>query len=309
MVRLAFALIPVGLVSCQDLFLEQRTETAIDATGRVHSCLKSCQKADDAKHFKHCETDGSTDCSKNKCCEVVTDTCFVKNAYWASCQPSCKKGVPDAFGEKWDCTALSPTGCQHLQSCVGKCAPDLASEASNATLADEFVQVADEVQPIGEEVTGEQLRVTGDPSKCTGGNKNICKKSCKQSFKDNAYIEHVCEVLCDKNCPDAPPKKCPNKKGLGACVRHCKSTSNGADHGSHCEVDGRSSCLSSKCCQSPGDKCYTKNPYWAACVGACTPGKKNKVDNQIWDCKELKPKQVCDPYKYRKCLDTCVENC
>jgi hypothetical protein len=153
---------------------------------------------------------------------------------------------------------------------------------------------------------GAAAGVTGD---CTGGNKDICKKSCKQSFKDNDYIEHICEVLCDKNCPDAPAKKCPNKKGLGACVRKCKSTSNGDDHGSHCEKDGATSCLSSKCCKSPGDKCFTKNQYWAACVGECTPGKPNKVDNQIWDCKELKPKQVCDPYKYRKCVDTCVEQC
>jgi len=304
MVRLVFALTSASLVSSQDLFLETKTEAVVDARGHLHSCLKSCQKADDSKHFQKCEADGSTDCSKNKCCTVVTDTCFVKNAYWASCQPSCTPGVPDAFGEKWDCTALSPSGCKHLQSCVAKCAPGLVSEFDNTTFA-----AVDEVQPIDEEVTGAQLRATGDPSKCTGGNKNICKTSCKQSFKDNDYIEHVCEVLCDKNCPDAPPKKCPSSKGLGACVRQCKSTGVGPDHGSHCETDGRSSCLSSKCCKSPGDKCFTKNPYWAACIGECTPGKKNKVDNQVWDCKELKPKQVCDPYKYRTCIDTCVEQC
>lgn len=308
MVRLAFALTTAGLVSSQDLFLEQRAETVIDATGNMHSCLKSCQKTDDKKHFKTCERDGQTDCSKSKCCEFITDTCFVKNAYWAACTPSCKKGVPDALGEKWDCTALSPSGCHHLTSCVEKCAPGLASTANNATFAEELVEIVDVAEPVSEKLTAEELRSTGDPPKCNGGSKDICKQSCKQIFT-NVNIEHVCEVMCDKNCPDAPPKKCPSTKGLGACVRHCSSTSNGPDHGSHCEEDGRSSCLSSKCCKSPGDKCYTKSPYWAACIGECKPGKKNKVDNQIWDCEELKPKKVCDPYKYRTCIDTCVAQC
>jgi len=271
------------------------------------------------KHFTHCEKDGSKSCDKSKCCQVVTDTCFVKNAYWAACAPTCKKGVPDEYGEKWDCTALSPSGCHHLQSCVHKCAPGLEGTFDNATMVDELnditedaveeLDISEDAQPISEEVTGAELRATGDPSKCTGGNKDICKKSCKQSFKDNDYIEHVCEVLCDKNCPDAPPKKCPNKHGLGACVRQCKDSGVGPDHGSHCETDGRTSCLSSKCCKSPGDKCYTKSQYWAACIGECHPGKINKVDNQIWQCKELKPKKVCDPYKYRTCIDTCVEQC
>jgi hypothetical protein len=324
MVRTVSVLSSIALVSAQDLFLE-RIETVVDERGAMHSCMKTCLKTDRSKHFKKCEADGSTDCSKSKCCDVITDTCFVKNPYWSSCQPSCKKGHKDKKGETWDCTPLSPAGCSTLQACMAGCQGNLG--VSNSTLDD--LDLIDDAEPeedpeLAEELeddpelaepvstlTEDSLSLTaeGDPSKCTGGDMEVCKASCKQSFKDNDYIEHVCEVLCDKNCPNAPAKKCPNKNGLGACVSSCKTHSTMNDQGSHCEKDGSTSCLHSKCCKLPGAKCMTKNPYWAACVGECKKGKKNPVDNQVWDCKELKGKQVCDPAKYRKCASDCVKYC
>jgi hypothetical protein len=114
--------------------------------------------------------------------------------------------------------------------------------------------------------------------------------------------------LCDKYCPDEP-KDCPNKNGLVACLSDCKDTSTTTDSGSNCEKDGSTSCLNSKCCQAPGAKCFTKNPYWAACTGECTPGKVNPLDGQVWDCEELKGKEVCDSYKYRKCASECATRC
>jgi hypothetical protein len=168
-------------------------------------------------------------------------------------------------------------------------------------------ELAEAIEEPVTDVT-DHLQATGDPSKCTGGDLDVCKQSCKQSFKDNDYIEHVCEVLCEKNCP-THEKKCPNKKGLVACLSDCKRTSSTSDSGSKCEKDGASNCLNSKCCQMPGAKCFTKNKYWAACTGECTPGKKNPLDNQMWDCKELKGKQVCDSFKYRKCANTCSRDC
>jgi hypothetical protein len=262
-------------VSGQDLFLGQRTQSqaAVDASGSIHTCLKSCLDVDESKHFKNCIAAGATDCSASKCCQRPQDTCFVKNAYWAACLPYCKTGIPDFTGETWACIPLSPSGCHHLQMCVDECAPGLKVSASNSTVIDlELEDITDELhemEPSSEKVTGEELAATDSLSK----------------------------------------SKCPNKKGLGACVRSCKSTGVGPDHGSHCEEDGRTSCSSSKCCQKSGDKCFTKNPYWASCTNECTPGKPSKLDNQIWDCKELKPKQVCDPYKYRTCVETCVEEC
>merc|ERR1712046_303827 len=185
------------------------------------------------------------------------------------------------------------------QSCISGCHSSLA--ASNSTSDD--VDMIDDAEPeddpeFAEELATEHLQATGDP----------CKQSCKQSFKDNDYIEHVCEVLCDKNCPEHE-KKCPNKNGLVACLSDCKKTSKTTESGSKCEKDGATSCLNSKCCQMPGAKCYTKNQYWAACTGECKPGKPNPLDGQIWDCKELKGKQVCDSAKYRKCANTCVKEC
>jgi hypothetical protein len=133
-----------------------------------------------------------------------------------------------------------------------------------------------------------------------------CKGECKLVHISDPRQKKICEGVCDKECP-AP--HCPSKKGLSACVSSCKKHSKTTDSGSHCEKDGATSCLHSKCCQMPGAKCFTKNPYWAACTGECTPGKKNPVDNQVWDCKELKGKQVCDPFKYRKCVNECVDKC
>jgi hypothetical protein len=306
MVRTIFVLPSFALA--QDLFLQP-----LDAEleGHVHSCVASCLKDDRKKHLSHCEADGSTDCSKSKCCEVITDTCYVKNPYWSSCQPSCKKGHVDEEGEKWDCTGIAPTGCIHLQSCMAGCHSSLA--LSNSTLDD--LEEIDGAEPeedpeLAEAIDTEdpQLEATGDPSKCTGGDKEVCKQSCKQSFKDNDYIEHVCEVLCEKNCPEHE-KVCPNKKGLVSCLSDCKHTSTTTESGSKCEKDGATNCLHSKCCQQPGAKCYTKNPYWAACTSECEPGKKNPLDNMVWDCKEKKGKQVCDSYKYRKCASTCARDC
>jgi hypothetical protein len=299
MVRIVSLLSSIALVSAQDLFL-QRIESALDVRGPVHSCVNACLEEDHSKHFSDCEADGSTDCSTTKCCQVVTDTCYVKNPYWSSCQPSCEKGHVDETGEKWDCTPLSPTGCIHLQACIDGCHSGLGA---SATLLND--SEPEEDLELSEEPVAENLRVTGA---CTGGSKDVCYQSCKQSFDDD-YMEHVCEVLCDKNCPDEPTKDCPNKNGLIACLSSCKETSKTTDSGSHCEKDGSTSCLDSKCCQAPGAKCFTKNPYWAACTGECTPGKVNPLDGQIWDCEELKGKQVCDSYKYRTCATDCARYC
>jgi len=287
MVRTASVLSSIALVSAQDLFL-QRLETVVDARGAVHTCVNKCLADDHTKHFSNCEADGSTDCSTTKCCQVVTDTCYVKNPYWSSCQPSCKPGHVDEQGDKWDCTPISPTGCVHLQACMDSCHSSLAEPEEDPELAEEPVAA--------------DLQVTGT---CTGGSKSVCYQSCAQ-FDD--YSKHVCEVLCDKYCPDEP-KDCPNKNGLVACLSDCKDTSTTTDSGSDCEKDGSTSCLNSKCCQAPGAKCFTKNPYWAACTGECTPGKVNPLDGQVWDCEELKGKQVCDSYEYRKCASECATRC
>jgi hypothetical protein len=221
---------------------------------------------------------------------VVTDTCFVKNPYWSSCQASCKPGHVDAMGEKWDCTPLSPTGCVHLQACMDGC------HSSLTKVEDAEPQVAKDLQATGT---------------CTGGSLDVCYASCTSLFPDpdDAYQKHVCEVLCDKYCPAEPEKDCPSKNGLLGCLDTCKETSTTTDSGSQCEKDGSTSCLDSKCCQAPGAKCFTKNDYWAACTGECTPGQPSKLDGQVWDCKELKGNQVCDSYKYRECASECARYC
>jgi hypothetical protein len=215
----------------------------------------------------------------------------------------------DEEGEKWDCSPLSPTGCQELQGCVDGCHSSLG--ASNATSRDDVLIDAAGLEDhleFAQESATMDLQAAGNPAQCTGGSMSVCKKSCQQEFDDD-YIEHVCEVLCEKNCPDEPAADCPNKHGLVACLLACKENSTTTESGSHCEKDGSTSCLDSKCCQMPGAKCFTKSPYWAACTGECTPGKPSPLDGQIWDCKELKGKQVCDPYPYRSCATDCAQKC
>lgn len=245
--------------------------------GDLATCAGSCLKADTDSHFQTCAHDGSQDCSSSKCCQTEGWTCFVKNAYWSSCAPHCKTGIPDKTGETWDCTPRSPSVCGELSGCMDGCRNNCPATET----------------------------VLESTAACRGGTKVACKAVCKYP---NAALEQLCKDGCDANCPDVPDKVCP-KADLSTCVAECSAETIAPEHGDKCEKDGSTGCLQSKCCQNPSDKCYTKNPFWAACQSECTAGKPSKLDSMIWDCDLVKPNDVCDPYLYRKCALNCHDQC
>lgn len=275
-------------VCAQDIFLKQEVSQAAVSK---HTCVKKCLDTDETKHFKKCNHDGSADCSKSKCCEDKTNTCFMKNAYWSACAKKCKTGVPDSTGETWDCTALTPSKCSTLQPCVEGCwaSSELAVAASSELAVAANASVA----------TKWDCSSFASKAECIAAH---CKTP-------DATLNKMWKGICNDNCPDAPAKKCP-EKSFTACIASCGAKSKAPAHGDSCEHDGATNCLKSKCCQNPSDTCYTKNPYWAACTSKpCTKGKPNPLDGQVWDCKHLKPKKTCDPFLFRSCATTCWSQC
>lgn len=251
-----------------------------------HDCVKQCLDLDEDENFHDCNHDGSNSCATSKCCEQEGYTCFMKNAYWSACAKVCRTGIPDFTGETWDCTALSPSSCASLQSCVGGC---WGSESEETT--------TDVALRTGATMDWDCSAYT-DKEDCLAHHSN---------FVDDALNE-LWETICNDNCPDAPEKMCP-KSSFTECIDSCGDESLAPEHGDECEYDGGTNCLHSRCCQNPSDKCYTKNPYWAACTSSCTPGEPNPLDNQIWDCVEQTPRTTCDPYLYRSCVGTCWSQC
>lgn len=46
-----------------------------------------------------------------------------------------------------------------------------------------------------------------------------------------------------------------------------------------CTEGSDTSCLESRCCKTPGHKCYQKNDYWATCKHTCTPNDQDRCDH------------------------------
>lgn len=57
-----------------------------------------------------CPKDGSENCLAAKCCATPGDKCYLKNSYWASCKPTCTKGIdpadPPKYQQPWSCDVL-----------------------------------------------------------------------------------------------------------------------------------------------------------------------------------------------------------
>lgn len=302
----------VAIVAGQDLFLAPLNATAEESTGRhrrrrrrrstvpatcfgddLPSCVNQCMTNDESANFKKCVGAGSNNCADSQCCTKPGWSCFVKNAYWSSCAPACKKGVADSRGEMWDCTPVSPSNCASLSTCVKGC--------HSACPSQELQKPPPHRPTRGPDPPN---RGSGAPG-CRGGSMQECKKVCHYG---DAMLTKLCNIGCEESCPLEPEKHCP-KENLSKCVVSCEDESKGPQHDAKCEKDGATNCLHSRCCQNPSDKCFTKNPYWAACTDTCPKGKKNPLDNQFWDCKELKPRVTCDAWKYRTCVSTCATEC
>mmetsp|Transcript_20147 Transcript_20147/g.51480 ORF Transcript_20147/g.51480 Transcript_20147/m.51480 type:complete len:592 (+) Transcript_20147:93-1868(+) len=57
-------------------------------------------------------------------------------------------------------------------------------------------------------------------------------------------------------------------------------------------------CLSSRCCSTPGYRCYEKNQYWASCqpTGSCVPGlQKYDPHPTPWNCKDIDVSTTAPP--------------
>jgi len=269
-------------VDAQDLFLgKSDTDVELHVPRNKHTCVEGCLSTDEEDNFQKCNHDGSASCADSKCCQDESYTCFVKNAYWSACAPRCKTGVKDATGETWDCTPVSPSNCKTLQPCVEGC------------------------WDFEEESKALQLKAAEDWDCSAYADKTEC---IEHHISADAGLNKIWEGVCNDNCPDVAPKVCP-KSSFTKCVNSCAGESIAPQHGDSCEKDGRTSCKHSRCCSNPSDTCFTKNPYWAACTSTCEAGKKNPLDSMVWDCKELKPRKTCDPYLYRSCVATCLDQC
>lgn len=89
--------------------------------GDVSSCVGECLYKSSPGEGA-CAKDGSEDCSKSRCCKKASDTCFVKNKYWAACKSSCKKGEHDSYDKaKWDCEILDGSGGGKVGQCLRQC--------------------------------------------------------------------------------------------------------------------------------------------------------------------------------------------
>jgi len=116
------------------------------------------------------------------------------------------------------------------------------------------------------------------------GSKDCSKAKCCATAGDKCYQKNnwwaSCKPICTKGIDPADPPKYQQPWT-------CKVLGTGPPAGD-CPKDGSESCLAQKCCATPGQKCYMKNNYWAACMDSCTPGI-NPLDppkhQSPWSCK------------------------
>jgi len=96
-------------------------KTCQEERGDVSSCVGECLFKSSPGEGP-CAKDGTEDCSKSRCCAKAGDTCFTKNAYWAACKSTCKKGEHDSFDKsKWDCEIIDGSGGGQVGKCFGQC--------------------------------------------------------------------------------------------------------------------------------------------------------------------------------------------
>jgi len=121
----------LGVADAQDHFLASLNSSVNVGCkgGSLNRCLRSCVSHDDSSGGE-CESDGTTDCSKSRCCKGKSDKCYTKNQYWAACKGSCRKGEHDSYDSSpWDCKSLRPKT-NPLVKCVKKCQTKRGDEKS-----------------------------------------------------------------------------------------------------------------------------------------------------------------------------------
>jgi len=74
------------------------------------------------------------------------------------------------------------------------------------------------------------------------------------------------------------------KRG-GTATKGGRGQGRGVADVGECARDGES-CLVSRCCASPGTRCFRVNQWWAACNATCSASQGGR---DRWDCAELRP--------------------
>lgn len=241
--------------------------------------------AEDAKKKPKlpCSGEGE-DCKDSRCCVPGGPkglTCYAKNEGWATCAPSCKKGVhepekegtwgPDGVFRKaeWSCAELgkpSEPGCESFDK-KSDCPSAYCQWKSKSCV----------------------------PSCDTYGTQDGCWKSKQCMWEDDKCMdacwtfnsEHACQPTnkcywtgekCQLgwwlfNNPDA----CPHDLGYmwnGTCVKD------------PCSAPGED-CSGTKCCSQErggsGMTCFKKDKFYATCKETCEEDKK-------WSCNKLGPR-------------------
>jgi hypothetical protein len=79
--------------------------------------------------------------------------------------------------------------------------------------------------------------------------------------------------------------KPPSKTGGTTTAKDSRGDGHVPDVG-ECARDGES-CLVSRCCASPGTRCFRVNQWWAACNATCSQSHQQGWGQEAWDCTDL----------------------
>jgi len=191
------------------------------------------------------------DCLRTKCCNDPSMSCYEKDIGWATCKQECVPGIDQSEYKQF----RTPWSCKKLGG-MDKTVSDAPTPTTNHA-----------------------------PSPAPAP---ALVRNC------SAEGEHCQESTC---CRD-PSLTCFEKfKGGWA---KCMSTCSPATDGMSCGVLGKTkdvpcsdegkSCVDSRCCSSPGLRCFSKHDHWAICRTSCTPGvnvSEPRIAQTPWSCAVL----------------------
>jgi len=264
--------------------------------------------------IRGCSTEGEN-CWDTVCCVDPGHTCFAKDLGWATCKPSCTPGIdhtePKSYQTAWLCTRVTkrqprlprpsqalpppsqipapPGACSAAGSnCItSKCCKDLSLTCYEKDPA--WATCMRSCTPGVNMSKPKELQSPWScavPNRCSAEGDNCLFSRCCRDPSMKCYEKNPGWYGCRRSCA---PGQVDASEPSGSRTRwSCKV----ADA---CAATG-DSCLESRCCRSPGDRCFVKNRYFAACKKSCDVGVHGDDPKEFqtpWSC-EVAAKRPTD---------------
>jgi len=264
-----------------------------------------------------CSNDGD-DCRSTGCCVRAGNSCYRKNAHWASCNESCSQHRKwshhhhywhDTAERVWDCAVLTRQAAPATQPATAAPTTQPATAALVAQPAAPAVATCDDWDVTDDEDRSELEHWRGNPNGDLTDEEYAALAPCFALLDaGKAQPEAQLEAPPAQPVAQAPVVVSPyNPNPAGQPVAQDAVAVNPYNpdpalwasdsyKASGCPEDGHD-CRTARCCARRGSKCFVKNHHWASCNETCMPythwqgthghGSWKHTSHRVWDCTDI----------------------